>query len=350
MSAILLILLIILIFVVLFQIGRTSELSSMLKQEEAINKTRNKWMAWSFLLMFPLMMVCIYYCHQWFQGKMLPTSASDHGQDYDSMFYYTLLVTGFIFLLTQFALFYFSFKYREDDRRTAYFFVHSNKLELIWTILPAIAMTVLVVIGLKNWFKMTSVAPAGAQVVEVIGKQFGWLMRYPGPDGKLGKRNYKLINDANNVLGLDWTDPNTKDDIISTNGELHIQKDKPVELVLGSRDVIHDVGLPHFRMKMDAVPGIPTRMWFTPIITTEEMKKITGNPNFIYEISCDQMCGKGHYGMKGTVIVHDKAGMGDWLAKQQSYFAMNNKPAEEAPVDGKEATVADTVKKITMKN
>ncbi len=349
MTTILLILFIVLVFVVLYQIGQASELSTILKEEEATNRKRNKWMAWSFLLMFPLMMIAMYYCHAFFDGKMLPPSASDHGQEYDKMFIYTLVITGIVFLITQFLLFYFSFKYREDDRRTSYFFVHSTKLELIWTILPAVAMTILVVIGLKNWFTMTSTAPAGSQIVEVIGKQFNWIMRYPGPDGKLGKRNYKLINDANNVLGLDWNDPNGKDDIISTSGELHLEKNRPVELVIGSRDVIHDVGLPHFRMKMDAVPGIPTRIWFTPITTTEEMKKITNNPNFVYEISCDQMCGRGHYAMKGTVIVHDKPGIKEWFGKQKSYYALNNEQASATTDSTKVVAPKDSMTKITMK-
>jgi cytochrome c oxidase subunit 2 len=332
-----------LLFVVLYQVGQASELSTILKEEEATNERRNKWMAWSFLGMCFLLFAGIYYCHQYLIGYNIPQPASNHGVEYEKMFKATLIVTGIVFVITQVLLFWFAYRYRYDKNRKAAFFVHSNKLELIWTTVPAIAMAILVVIGLKNWFNMTSNAPANAQQVEVIGKQFNWIMRYPGPDGKLGKRDFRLINDANNVLGLDWTDPNTKDDVIATNGELHIAKDQPVELVIGSRDVIHDVGLPHFRMKMDAVPGIPTRLWFTPIITTEEMKKITGNPNFIYELSCDQMCGKGHYAMKGTVIVHTKAELTNWLKSQKSYYAQNN----ETPAKT-EGVVADTAKKITM--
>jgi cytochrome c oxidase subunit 2 len=165
----------------------------------------------------------------------------------------------------------------------------------------------------------------------------------------MGKRSFRNINDANNILGLDWNDKDNMDDVISANGELHIVVGKPVKLIIGSRDVIHDVGLSHFRMKMDAVPGITTTMWFTPSITTEKMKEITGNPDFVYEISCDQMCGKGHYSMRGTVIVETEAEHNAWMAKQQSYYAANvaPAPAAEAPAQGQQKT--DSVKAITMK-
>jgi cytochrome c oxidase subunit II len=348
MTAILITLLVILSFVVLYQIGQASELSTILKEEERTNRKRNTWMAWSFLLMFPLLMGFFWYTHKWFDGK-LTLNASNHGIEYEKMFFYTLIVTGIVFVITQFLLFFYAFKYRDNNKRTSFFFAHSNMLEIIWTTVPAIAMAILVAIGLINWFKMTSEAPAGSQRVEVIGKQFNWMMRYPGADNKLGLRNFKLIDDAKgNELGLDFTDPNTKDDIVITNGELHLEKGKPVELIIGSRDVIHDVGLPHFRMKMDAVPGIATRMWFTPLFTTEEMKLKTNNPNFVYEISCDQMCGKGHYSMRGTVIVHEPGGLAKWLSDQKSaYSKINAAPADSTKPMATE-TVKDTVKKISM--
>ena len=143
---------------------------------------------------------------------------------------------------------------------------------------------------------------------------------------------------------MDWTDPKTKDDIIIPNGEIRLIKGKPVELIIGSRDVIHDVGLAHFRLKMDAVPGITSRMWFTPTITTEEMKIKTKNPNFVYELSCDQMCGVSHYSMRAVIVVETEAEHKAWLAKQQSYWAQNH--PEEQPVV---PAVSDTSVKVTMK-
>jgi len=335
-----------LVFFIIYQIAKASELASILRGEEKSRAQTNRMMAWLLVIMFLLGMWGIYKCHFALVDSLLPVSASDHGVQYDNMFLITIIVTGIVFFLTQATLFWFAYKYQESDKRTAVFFAHSNKLEMFWTTIPAIAMAILVIIGLKNWNIMASEAPKDAMVVEVIGKQFNWIVRYPGKDGVLGARDFRSINDVDNVLGMDWNDKNNLDDVVLQNGELHLIKGKPVKLVIGSRDVIHDVGLPHFRMKMDAVPGIITTMWFTPTITTNEMKEITGNPDFVYEISCDQMCGKGHYAMRGTVIVHTEAEFNAWMRMQQSYHDMNNTTAStEQEVDEE----TDSVNAITMK-
>jgi cytochrome c oxidase subunit 2 len=348
MSGLLLVLLVVLIFVVLYQVSRSSEIVAQLQGEEAFDKKRNKILGYSMLLLFVAFMIGIVWCHQYMMPLMGPEAASDHGQQYDFMFEVTLWVTGTVFLLTQFLLFWFSFKYRRVGNKIPHFFAHSTKLELIWTSIPAIAMAVLVAIGLKAWFTMTDKAPKGAMQIEIIGKQFNWISRYPGADMELGKKYYTNINEKDNILGLDWKDKATKDDIIIPNGELRLVKGKPVELIIGSRDVIHDVGLSHFRMKMDAVPGISSRLWFTPLFTTEEMKAKTGNPNFVYELSCDQMCGKGHYSMRAVIIVETQAEHDAWLAKQQSYYAQNH--PEEFPAPAAEPAKTDSTKQITMNN
>ena len=138
----------------------------------------------------------------------------------------------------------------------------------------------------------------------------------------LGKKYYRNIDAANNnPLGQVWDDPANYDDI-HTSGEMHIVVNKPVKLIIGSQDVIHDVGLTYFRMKMDAVPGTPTTMWFTPKFTTQQMKEKTGDPNFVYEISCDQMCGKGHWSMRGTIIVETQEEFDRWMVSQKpQYYA-----------------------------
>ena len=235
------------------------------------------------------------------------------------MLYITIGVTGTVFVITQVLLFWFAFKYQERDGNKAFYFPHNNKLELIWTTVPAIFLTILVVFGLKFWFKVTGDAPKDAVVVEITGHQFAWDMRYPGKDGKLGKKNYKLYNQpSGNTLAVDFEDPESHDDLHTT--EMHLPVGKPIKLVINAMDVIHDVGLSHFRMKMDAVPGIPTTMWFTPKYTTEEMKKRTGNPNFVYEISCDQMCGKGHFSMRGVIVVESEEDYNKWLASQKPEY------------------------------
>jgi cytochrome c oxidase subunit 2 len=181
-----------------------------------------------------------------------------------------------------------------------------------------------VIIGLRNWFLFTGDAPKNAMTVEVTGKQFNWIFRYPGKDGAFGKKYYKSIDDANNnLLGLQWDDPLGHDDVVESE-KLVLVKGRPVKLVIGSRDVVHDVGLSAFRMKMDAVPGIPTTMWFTPQFTTKEMQEKTGNPNFVYEISCDQMCGNGHYSMRGVIEVVDQEEFDVWMAKQKPAYLQAN--------------------------
>lgn len=351
MSGFILISLIILVFVVIYQIGKASEYAAVLRGETKVNAQVNKAIAYVLVATFLVGMWGIWKCHEYFKDMLLPVAACDTGREYDSMFNVTTLVTGIVFFLTQATLFWFCFKYQGSEKRSAYFFAHSNRLEVIWTTIPAIAMAILVAIGIRNWFKVTSEAPAEATVIEIVGKQFNWLVRYPGKDKELGKRDFRKINDANNVLGLDWSDPHNDDDIIAQNGEMHVVVGKPVKLVIGSRDVIHDVGLPHFRMKMDAVPGITTTMWFTPTITSDSMKIITKNPNFVYEIACDQLCGKGHYAMRGTIIVETQENYDKWVAAQQPYAVGNNpkmKAAAPAAADTAAAPAAEG-KEISMK-
>ena len=338
MSGLLLIILVALIFLVLYQLGRSSEMIASIQGEEEFDHKRNKWLGWSMLGVFAVLMIGIVWCHYYMMPliKDMLIASSDHGENYDQMFLITLVVTGIVFFITQFLCFWFAFRYRDNGKNKPVFFAHSNKLEMIWTTVPALAMAVLVAFGLKAWFKMTSEAPENAMKIEIIGKQFNWISRYPGPDKVIGKKYFKNINDADNILGMDWNDPACKDDIVVPTGELRLVKGVPVELIIGARDVIHDVGLAHFRMKMDAVPGITTRMWFTPTKTTAEMKALTGNPDFVYELSCDQMCGKGHYSMRAVVVVETQEEHDKWLAEQTSYYAQTHpdefkteEPAEE---------------------
>ncbi len=315
---------VVMIFVVIFQIAKASEYVSVLKGEDTTRKQTNKINGFLLIAFLILGLIGVYICNEWYFKKTLfpQGSASVEGEKIDFMLYLTIGVTGVVFVITQILLFWFAFKYQEDRTKKAYFFAHSTKLELLWTTVPAIFLTVLVVFGLINWFKMTGNPPDNAMVVEITGHQFGWEMRYPGKDGILGKKIYTNYNKpSGNILGVDFNDVNSLDDLHTT--EMHLVKNVPVKLVIGAQDVIHDVGLNHFRMKMDAVPGIPTTLWFTPQYTTEEMKVRTGNANFVYEISCDQMCGKGHYSMRGVIVVEDKADYDKWIASQTpEYFTL----------------------------
>ncbi len=321
MSLYLSIAIIVLIYVVIFQIAKASEYVSILKGEEVSRKQNNKINGFLMVAFLVLGFVGIYLCNKYLFGKTLLAheAASIQGEKLDEMLWVTLIITGIVFVITQVLLFWFSYKYQENENRKVFFFAHSTKLELVWTAIPAITLTILVVFGLRNWFFFTGEAPKNAMVVEVTGKQFGWIFRYPGKDAIFGKKYYKNIDPATNSVGIIWDDKYAQDDIL-TEQTMYVVKGQPVKLIIGSRDVIHDVGLSHFRLKMDAVPGIPTTMWFTPKFTTKEMKEITGNPNFVYEISCDQMCGNGHYSMKGIIEVVDQEEYDLWLAKQKPQY------------------------------
>ena len=344
--------LIVLVFVVIFQIAKASEYVAILKGEENSAKQANKINGFLMIAFLVLGLIGVYYCHEILKGRTLGESASLEGEKVDSMMYLTIVVTGIVFLITQILLFWFSYKYQESDTRKSYFFPHNNRLEVLWTVVPAIVLSILVVIGLRNWFIFTGDAPKNALVVEITGKQFGWIYRYPGKDKVFGKKYFRNIDPATNTLGLIWADnkemnqtadPAAMDDVVMEGSPMYIVKGRPVKLVIGSRDVIHDVGLPHFRMKMDAVPGIPTTLWFTPKFTTKEMKEKTGNANFEYEIACDQMCGNGHYSMKGIINVVTQQEYDAWAVSQKpSYFSAfpekdpSNK--SQTPVAGVDST------------
>lgn len=325
------------IFLVIFQIAKASEYVSVLKGEKKSREQANKINAFLMLAFLILGTAAAYWCHKELTPKTLfpQGSASEEGKTIDTMFIVTTIITGIVFFLTQIALFVFSFVYQEKEGRKSFYLPHNNKLEMIWTIIPAITLTILVVIGLRHWFKITGDPPKDAMLVEITGQQFGWTYRYPGPDGVLGKKSFKLIDAANsNGLGQDWNDKANFDDKIPT--VMYLVKGKPVKLVINSKDVIHDVGLPHFRLKMDAVPGIPTTLWFTPNRTTKEMREELNNPDFEYEIVCDQLCGASHYAMRGVIQVVTQEEFDMEMAKTPpNYYAAF---PDKNPANQKEAT------------
>jgi cytochrome c oxidase subunit 2 len=286
-------------------------------------------------------------------NKMNPPIASVHGHAMERMFWITMAVIGVAFAITQALLFVYSYKYQHKEGRRAFFFAHNNKIEVIWTIIPAIVMAALIFAGWKAWTRITGPAPKDSVVVELMGKQFGWLIRYPGRDMKLGVVNYRLI-DATNDFGLDLSDQSAVDDITFPSGELHVPKGHPVLIKIRSRDVLHAVYMPHFRVQMYAVPGMPTRFWFTPTLTTDEMRAKLGNPNFNYELACNQICGRGHFAMKLNIVVDEPDDYVNWYAAQKSFseqnpdvlaaFKQNAKTlvAQPTPAPAEEAEAAPT--------
>ncbi len=342
MSGYFILIILVLAFVLIFQISKASEYVSVLKGEEKSFKQSNRINAFLFILFMVLGLAGAWWCNELLYDRTLlaQPAASDHGEKIDFMLWLTIIVTGVVFLMTQVLLFWFAYKYQYSEKRTVYFFPHNNKLELLWTVVPAIFLTILVGFGLFYWFKITGDAPKESQVVEITGKQFNWMMRYPGKDNVLGRKNYRLTDaSSGNALGVDWEDGASHDDVEAS--EMHLVVGKPVQLVINAQDVIHDVGLVHFRLKMDAVPGIPTTLWFTPKYTTAQMKKITGNKDFVYEISCDQMCGSGHYSMRGVIVVETQEEYDAWMAsKKPQYVTVQEAAAPAAPAADTTASAA----------
>lgn len=253
-----------------------------------------------------------------YHGKMLlPESASEHGVQTDRLFTITLLITGAVFVITHILLFVFSFKYKGSEKRKAFFYPHNDKLELYWTIIPAIVLAVLVISGWKTWTNITKPAPAEALQLDVTAKQFGWIVRYPGADNTLGTKAFKLVNDVNET-GIDFNDKNAQDDIMVR--EIYLPVNRPVKFNFGARDVIHSAYMPHFRAQMNCVPGMPTVFWFTPRITTTEMREKTNDAKFDYVLLCAKICGAAHYNMQIKIVVVTDKEYAEWLATQSPYY------------------------------
>lgn len=255
------------------------------------------------------------------QGPMsMHESASEHGLDIDFMFNITLVLTTIVFILTHIALFGFSYQYRGSEKKKAYFYPHNNSLERIWTIIPAIVLTILVILGFFTWRNITNVSVEDqkkALNIEVTGEQFKWNLRYSGADNEVGKRNFKLTTPTNG-LGIDFKDQKSWDDKLVS--EIVIPVNKPVRVNIGSKDVLHSFYLPDFRVQMNAVPGMPTYFQFTPRLTTAQMREKRNNPAYDYVLLCAKICGAGHYNMQAKVTVVSEAEYTAWIAKQPLYY------------------------------
>ncbi len=279
----------------------------------------NKWNGIMFLVFMVLGLIGFVWSYLHTEADFLPIASSIHGRRTDDLFWFSMAVLTVPFIIVNVLLFYFSWRYQYKAGKKATYYPENHKLEIVWTIIPAIVMALLVFTGWRAWSDIMSEAPKDAEVFEIMGKQFGWYVRYPGVDNnKLGNYNYKLI-DAQNEMGLDLSDENAFDDFIST-AELHIPVNKPVLLKIRARDVLHSVFIPHMRVKMDAVPGMPTKFWFVADKSTAEMKAELNNPDFDYEIACTEVCGQGHFAMRLRLIVEDEASYRNWMAEQKTFL------------------------------
>lgn len=352
-TAFLAILSIFLIALIVLQVSRISELASRIRGEKEAIKRENKISA-NLLLGFMIIGLIVVVIVAWLYKNYLlgygpHQSASEHGSSIDSIVFTTTVITGIVFFITQFMLFYFAWKYQADPNRKALFMPHDNKLEIIWTIIPAVTMFILVISGLVVWNQVMADVGPDEEVLEIeaTGMQFAWMIRYPGPDGKLGSRDFRRINGFN-PLGQVWEDRANLDDLRPS--EIVLPKGQKVRVRITSRDVLHNFYLPHFRLKIDAVPGFPTYFVFTPSKTTEEYREelskykeyqIPADPSdpespmlweaFNYELACAELCGTGHFSMRTLVRIVEREEYEKWLSEQTSFYESSIKGTSDDP-------------------
>jgi cytochrome c oxidase subunit 2 len=357
MTALIIILCISLLIIVAVQIGKISELAQKIRGEEEVEQESNNRSAYAMLLFLVAFMVfCIVtaiYYKNYMLGYGPHESASEHGGKIDSIFNITVVITGIVFVITHVALFWFAYKYRAKKGNKVLYIPHDNKLEVIWTIVPAVVMTILVVGGLDAWNEIMADVREDEDYMEIeaTGYQFAWDIRYPGADNVLGARDYKLIT-ATNPIGQDWTDVKNLDDI--KPDEIVLPVGMKIRVRITSRDVLHNFYLPHFRVKMDAVPGMPTYFVFTPTKTTSEyraeLKKypeyqgpaLAEEPDgprlweaFNFELACAELCGSSHFSMRKIVRIVTPEEYETWLKTQNSFFLTSIRNTEEDPYNGK---------------
>lgn len=313
---------ILILFLVTFIYLKGGEFKEMFKVDPddlTFNEQENRTQGWMFVAFGIAFFAFIVFLIIKWGSSLLPESASVHGEEYDSLMFITGVIIVTVFIITHILLFLFVYKYAFNKNRKPAFFTHNLKLELLWTALPSLVLVLLISVGLYNWNSIMK--PLNDKddkvLIELYAKQFDWTARYAGDDGKLGRASVHLINGAN-FLGIDTTDAVAFDDKIVKN-EFHIPVNKPVQFVLRAQDVIHSAYMPHFRAQMNCVPGLKTQFNFTPKYTTQEMRRITKNPDFDYILLCNKICGTAHFAMKMKIVVESQEDYKNWLATNQPF-------------------------------
>ncbi len=312
---------------------------------------------------------------------VLHTPASEHGSLVDNLMNITWVLIFIVQAITQVLLHYFAFKYRGKNDQKALYFADNNKLEAIWSVIPAVVLAGLILYGLYAWTNIMFIDDEDDTVViELYAQQFKWTARYAGNDNVLGKANVRYIEGVNTV-GVDLGDPYSQDDIVVS--ELHIPKGKKVHFKMRSQDVLHSAYMPYFRAQMNCVPGMVTEFAFTPIYTTAEyrdlpfmIEKVANINNirskksielvangevaldpytFDYLLLCNKICGASHYNMQMKVVVDTPEEYKKWLSDKTTLVQEVKTAKTPAPEEGgtdKDSTgTKDTaaVVKIAMK-
>ena len=232
----------------------------------------------------------------------------------------TFWITGFVFVAVNLFLAYAVVRYRYRKGARAAYEPENKKLEGWLTGLTTVGIAAMLAPGLFVWANFVDV-PKDAAVFEVVGKQWHWGYRFPGKDGVMGTVDARHVSDKN-PFGMNPNDPNGQDDVLISSPEVHLPIGKPVKALLRSIDVLHNFAVPQFRAKMDLVPGLVTYIWFTPIRTGK------------FDLLCNELCGVGHFVMRGSVVVEDETSFQAWLSGHPTYAQTSAQAAGE-PAAGK---------------
>ena len=351
MNTLLIFVVLILVAIAVWQLTKIFELSQFNIKKDGSQIANDKDNDYNGKLMFAFLafiyLFTIFSFWEWGE-VLLPRSASEHGVEIDTLMWVSMALILFVQTITQAVLHYFSYRYRGKKTQIAFFLTDNDRLEFIWTIIPAIVLAVLIFAGLFQWTSITNIENNDeALVVEVYAQQFNWKARYAGADGVLGDANVRFLQDFDglNLVGIDSSDPNGLDDIVVQ--ELHLPKGREVIFKFRSQDVLHSAFMPHFRAQMNCVPGMITEFAFTPNLTTEEMRQtpeMTAKVNkinkirydksqkliangeqaldpyqFDYLLLCNKVCGASHYNMQMKIIVEEEKDFNKWISEQKTF-------------------------------
>jgi cytochrome c oxidase subunit II len=245
----------------------------------------------------------------------LPPLATAHGGQIDNLIGWIHIFMLILFVGWGGFFLYAIVRFRKSRNPVAdYKGVTSHRSTYLEVAVAVVEAVLLIGFAIPLWATRVEALPPEneALVVQVTGEQFAWNIHYAGADRVFGRTDIKLLDLQSNPLGLDRSDPAAKDDITTVN-QLYLPVNRPIIVRLRSKEVIHSFGVPEFRVKQDAIPGLTIPIWFTPTVTTEEMRTRTGNPEFQYEIACAQLCGLGHARMRGFVTVQSDEEFQKWM-------------------------------------
>lgn len=248
----------------------------------------------------------------------MPELASAQGAELDKLMSYVHWLMAVLFVGWSALFVYMLVRFNRRRNPTATYRGPQSKASKYVEGGVALAEAILLVVfSIPFWYERVDAFPAPDESVEVrvVGEQFAWNVHYPGPDGVFGRSAAELVDQQTNPLGLDRTDPAAADDVTTIN-QLHLPVDVPAIVHLSSKDVIHSFMLNEFRVKQDAMPGIEIPVHFVPTVTTAQMRERTGQDEYQYEIACAQLCGLGHYRMRGFVTIEEPDEFDAWLASR----------------------------------